>query len=137
MTPCAVERRDDWRERLATLLDERRRYGFAFGRFDCCLWAADAVEAMTGVDFIADYRGYATPEGAMRRLKRAGVASVFAFVDARFPRAMRARQGDLVGVPAAPLDALMIADGPASAWGQDETGLVRLAIPPGAIIWSV
>lgn len=30
---------------------------FAWGTFDCCLFAADAVQAMTGVDIASDFRG--------------------------------------------------------------------------------
>lgn len=30
---------------------------FAYGERDCCLWVANAVEAMTGVDIAAAFRG--------------------------------------------------------------------------------
>lgn len=30
---------------------------FAYGQRDCCLWVADAVEAMTGTDIAAPFRG--------------------------------------------------------------------------------
>jgi len=54
-------RREDWPERLAALLAERERLPFAWGERDCCLFAADCVLAVTGVDPAAELRGtYAT-----------------------------------------------------------------------------
>lgn len=56
-------------ESLARLLAERRAEPFAWGRFDCCLFAADAVAAQTGVDPAAGLRGrYATELQAQRVL---------------------------------------------------------------------
>jgi len=46
---------------------------FAWGRYDCFLWAADAVQALTGADPAADLRGtYSTPWGAIKALRRLG-----------------------------------------------------------------
>lgn len=47
----------DWRPRLAAYLEEVRTRPFAYGGHDCALFAAGAVEAMTGTDLAADYRG--------------------------------------------------------------------------------
>lgn len=134
-----IVRRSDWRTRLAELVIARRFLPMQWGSRDCCLFAADAVLEMTGVDFAEGLRGYRTPKGALRALRRAGFSSVIDYVDARLLRGDRARDGDVVGVAAADgagLDILLIADG-GSVWGQDELGLVRLAIPPGAVIWRV
>jgi len=130
-------RAPDWRARLAAFIEARRATPFVWGAHDCCLFAADAVLAMGGPDVAAPLRGYASRFGALRRLRRAGFTRVFDVVDTAFPVGARAREGDVVGVPAWPLDALMIAHDAASAWGQDERGLVRLPIPDGAVIWSV
>jgi hypothetical protein len=133
-----AERAPDWRARLADLVTARRHDPFAWGSRDCCLWAADAVEAMTGDDFAAPLRGYSTRFGALRKLKRAGFARVFDVVDAAgLAVSSRARTGDVIGVPAWPLDALMIAHDNRAAWGQDDNGLCLVPITPGAIIWSV
>ncbi|MGL5116503.1 MAG: DUF6950 family protein [Beijerinckiaceae bacterium] len=133
-----MTRHEDWRARLASLVAARRAQAFVWGEADCCLWASDAVAAMTGRDIAAPLRGYSTRFGALRALRRAGFERVFDVPDAAgLAVCARARAGDLVGVPAWPLDALMIADGALAAWGQDERGLVRAPIPDGAIIWSV
>ena len=134
-----VSRRADWRERLAALIVERRFLPTIWGQRDCCLFAADAVQAMTDVDFAESLRGYRSAKGAVRALRRAGFSCVFDYVDARLPRADRARDGDVVGLPCpkgSGLDMLFVADG-GSVWGQDELGLIRIAPPPGSVVWSV
>ena len=50
-------RREDWPERLAALVEERRNTPFAWGTQDCVMFAADAVEAMTAADPLESYRG--------------------------------------------------------------------------------
>ena len=62
-----------WRQRFDALVAQRSRTPFAWGSHDCCLWAADAVLAITGVDLAAAYRGtYACAAGAARLLQRLG-----------------------------------------------------------------
>lgn len=43
-----MKRHNDWPERLAAFMDERRAMPFEFGTNDCSTFAADAVAAMTG-----------------------------------------------------------------------------------------
>lgn len=63
----------DWRLRLQTLIDQRMLMPFAWGLHDCCLWAADAVLAQTGVDPAAAERGtYADAAGAARLVRDLG-----------------------------------------------------------------
>lgn len=50
-------RQGGWPEHLATFLDARVDTPFAWGSNDCCLFAADAVLALTGTDIAADVRG--------------------------------------------------------------------------------
>lgn len=42
---------------LPAFLASRKGQPFAWGKNDCCLFAADAVQAITGVDIAADFRG--------------------------------------------------------------------------------
>lgn len=65
-------RRADWPERLAGLIDERRRTPFAWGAQDCALFAADAVQAITGDDPAKHFRGYDDEREALRIVKDAG-----------------------------------------------------------------
>lgn len=65
-----VMRREGWPERLAAVLG--RPDPFVWGVNDCCLFAADAVEAMTGVDPAIRQRGYRSARAAAGRLLRHG-----------------------------------------------------------------
>lgn len=99
MQPTLI-RLPDWAGRLAALVSRAHSEPFAWGRHDCCLWAADAVQATTGVDLATDLRGgYTDARGAYRRLTAIGGL-----------RGAAARAGALVA--------------PLRAWAGD-VGLVR------------
>jgi len=62
-----------WQARLVTYMADCRARPFAPGRHDCALFAAGAVQAMTGHDPAATWRGrYQTQAGGLRLLRRAG-----------------------------------------------------------------
>jgi len=66
-------RRQDWPLRLNAWLDSVRERPFAWGVNDCALGAADAVLAMTGVDYAAEFRGaYFSKRNAARLLAERG-----------------------------------------------------------------
>lgn len=67
-------RHEGWPERLAALLARAERQSFRFGRYDCALFAADNVHALTGSDPATPWRGYTGKRAA---------------------EAIRARDGDL------------------------------------------
>lgn len=59
--------------RLHAQIEAARATPFAWGRHDCCLFAADCVLALTGVDHAAAWRGtYTDAVGAQRVLMRQG-----------------------------------------------------------------
>lgn len=60
----------DWQVRLHACVADRLNKPFTWGVQDCCMFAADCVEAVTGVDPAADLRGsYADAAGAARVLE--------------------------------------------------------------------
>ena len=79
---------------------------FAWGVHDCCLFAADAIEAMHGVDIADDFRGkYSDQVSAMELIKTvtggstiadaaAHCASKHGMTEHQFP--LMAQRGDLV-----------------------------------------
>lgn len=68
-----MKRKEDWPEILAAFIHERRAMPFAWGSNDCCLFSADAILAMTGVDLMAGYRGkYSSALSAVRAFKAVG-----------------------------------------------------------------
>ena len=85
-----------WPGLLAGYLELHRSTGFEFGRFDCCLFAADWVKLCTGQDPAKGLRGYKSEPGALKLLKEHG--GVRGLADGVFPRVKLAfaRRGDLV-----------------------------------------
>lgn len=75
----------DWRPRLAEYLNRIAAARFRPGRHDCALFAAGAVQAMTGADLAAPWRGkYRTLEDGLEALRAAGFASHVEFTAAHF-----------------------------------------------------
>jgi hypothetical protein len=52
-----MKRAKHWESKLAELIKAAYEKDFAYGTFDCCLFAADTVLALTGVDLAASFRG--------------------------------------------------------------------------------
>lgn len=50
-------RHRQWQSRLAAVIDGRLSAPFAWGTNDCCMFAADCVQAVTGIDPAAALRG--------------------------------------------------------------------------------
>lgn len=92
----------DWQLRLEAFLAQRRAQPFAWGINDCCTFAADAVQAITGQDPApAGLRAHRTEKQALRALRRHGGVVGIA-TDAMGPPApvSLACVGDVVVVPA-------------------------------------
>ncbi|HXJ41389.1 MAG TPA: hypothetical protein VNH18_19060 [Bryobacteraceae bacterium] len=76
-----LTRYPDWQSRLERFISAHRADTFAYGRWDCCLFVCSAIEAMTGTDIAARFRGkYTSRRGAMAAVRevtgRASVRSV-------------------------------------------------------------
>jgi hypothetical protein len=88
----------DWSRRLHQAILERRRRPHQWGQFDCALCGAELVDAITGVNFGAPFRGtYDSPETARAVLEANGWPEIGAMVSAFLPeRFERPRRGDVV-----------------------------------------
>jgi len=73
-----IHRKPNWLPLLDQFIIKNRNTPFQFGGFDCCLFVCDAIQAMTGVDVAADFRGkYKTEIGAAKfMLKIGGVLGI-------------------------------------------------------------
>lgn len=68
-----MKRNDNWRPALLAYVQSVAAKPFVWGEHDCALFAAGAVEAMTGEDIAAPFRGkYKTLAGGLRMLKKRG-----------------------------------------------------------------
>ena len=105
----ALARLDHWAERsFQDFLVARADMPFAWGTNDCALFAADAIEAITGTDIAADFRGkYTTQAQAMATISAVAggttIADAAAFCATRagmteLAHPLMAQRGDLVVV---------------------------------------
>lgn len=91
-------RYDDWGPRLTMYLRDASREPFGYGSSDCALFAAGAVQAITGQDLAADFRGkYATYHDGLRLT---GAARLSKLVDGLLSLTDRAHahRGDIAWV---------------------------------------
>jgi hypothetical protein len=94
-----TERLPDWERRLSQFIADNRDREFAWGEWDCILFACAAAEAITGHDAAAAYRGqYSDEKGARAILRRLGQGTLLSTVDANFAAkpVSYAMRGDLI-----------------------------------------
>ena len=83
---------NDWEKRLVSTI-QAHDAPFAWCGNDCCQFALDVVEAVTGRHVAHDYR-YTNKRGALMLMKRAG--GVVGIVDGILNRTDRPMRGDIV-----------------------------------------
>lgn len=91
-------RKTTWEAELSDYISSKRGEPFEYGVNDCCMFAAGAVEAMTGVDPMEEFRGsYSDLRGSLKALKDIGEGSLEATLDSKFEEVEigRAQRGDL------------------------------------------
>lgn len=67
----------NWPTLLAKFIADNKKRPFEWGAFDCCLFAADAVQIITGKDYAESFRGrYKSKSGATKAIRAAGFESL-------------------------------------------------------------
>lgn len=89
-------RKPDWAMRLDRFLLDHAHAPFAYGRFDCCLFVADAVLAMTGTDLAEPFRG-------LYRTRKTAFQAVEIYCGERSVRTLIERAAFEHGMPAIPV----------------------------------
>ena len=87
-----------WEDALVNYITIKRQEPFEYGVNDCCLFAAGAVEAITGQDPMAEFRGkYDSLKTSLQVIKDIGEGTLEATMDAKFPEVEigLAQRGDL------------------------------------------
>ena len=137
-----IARSDCWTDSLDSFIELTRHRPFEWGTHDCCLFAADAVYAMTGIDPAAPLRGeYASMRGAIRVIDVNGGMEVMcdrlaAAVGMRRVPPDHAGRGDIAMVENPLMDALGVIVGRVVACaGQD--GLVFMPRSSIIAVWKV
>jgi hypothetical protein len=130
-----IVRLPDWPERLHDLIENRREAVFCWGQRDCCMFAADVMLAMTGVDFAAALRGrYSTAKGAARLLKRHGGVEGVANRHLRQIPKLSAGRGDIVSIDTPDGPALAVCLGRQIA-AQGQQGLLFMDMNAALSAW--
>lgn len=111
-----MKRLPNWQARLSTWLGTVSTRPMQPGQHDCCLFGAGAIEAQTGVDIAADWRGrYTTFAGGRRILRKAGFLDHVDLIARSLPEAhiSAALEGDIAIVPGEAGDAVGVVQGAA------------------------
>lgn len=132
-----LTRLPDWPARLSALVAAAHVQPFAWGTHDCCLWAADAVLALTGTDPAAGLRGrYSQVQGAHRLLAaHGGLRGVVQRHCPALPTPHQAWEGDVGLVH---VDRPMLAVRVADVWLCAATrGLHAVPAAAASMAWGV
>jgi len=131
-------RRLDWPAALNAAIEAARNKPFAWGTHDCCMFAAHAVQEMTGADFAEPFRGrYSDATGALRVLTEAGGPDLIASRALGRPIPIGfAQRGDVIMVDIEGRKALAICLG-AHAAGPGPDGLVFVPVTQWLKAWRV
>ena len=124
-----------WEADLCAYLDSVRGVPFEYGKHDCCTFISGAVEAMTGIDPMIEFRGeYNSALSAAKALKRLGGGSLRETLDYKFREVpiSHAQRGDIVLFD----DSAGIVAG-AWAWFVSDNDLERVPPEYWDCAWSV
>lgn len=128
-----------WEEILDTKLVEARLRAFEWGAFDCCRFAAEVVDAITGSEHLADLSTrYADERGALRFMKRKGGLrkAVTGYLGEPVEKWALARRGDVCLIPTEGGEGLGICTG-ATIAGVDVVGIGFYALDKALAVWRV
>lgn len=79
-----MKRLIDWQRRFNEYLASVRGKQFIWGEFDCCIFAADAVLAVTGEDLMYEFRGkYSSRLEAAQLLRELGSGTLLSTIEDR------------------------------------------------------
>lgn len=133
-----MQRLEDWPTRLSEFIEARRERAFSWGDSDCCLFVCDAIEAMSGADPGARWRGlYASEKGARRVLRdNGGVAGIATLVLGQAVPAALAGRGDVVQIDTPHGEALALCLGGLIA-AQGPDGIEFLDMKQAKAAWKV
>jgi hypothetical protein len=132
-----MARLHDWQMRFAEFARGRRNEPFAWGSNDCCLFAADAVIAITGEDPAKDLRGYSTALQAARIVKaHGGMAQMATTLLGPQISPLMANVGDVVLVDIEGRDALGVCNG-TSVIGPGPDGMTSCGMGFAKAAWRV
>ena len=130
-----MQRLQNWEPALSGYIESKRNEPFEYGSNDCCLFAAGAVLAMTGIDPMEEFRGeYDSLKGSIKALKDIGAGDLKSTLDQKFQQVEigLAHRGDL-----AFFDGSVGVIVGSFAWFVSDDGLERVPRDMWDCAWSV
>ena len=132
-----MKKHQDWQLRFEAFIKERQNLPFAWGANDCTTFAADCVEALTGVKHLPDLRDYASELQAARLLKKhGGVVGIATAAMGQPVNVLQANVGDVVLTESEGRDMLAICNG-GTCIAPGPLGLVHLGMDTARLCWRV
>lgn len=132
-----IQRLPDWQLRLEHFLQARMLQKFEYGSNDCGLFAADAVWAMTGVDFAPHLRSHTSAREAIATQRRhAGLGKIAARLLGPAGPVQLASVGDVLLLKIGKREALGICNGTAII-GPGPAGLAYAPMAAALACWRV
>ncbi len=136
-----MKRIDNWPAILDKFLCERLSVTFEWGKSDCCMFACDALVAITSVDIARDYRGkYKTAIAADKILKEGLnniVTGTMHDLGSEEINKNFGQRGDLVLINTPNGDALAIINLRGTVTGQGELGLIDYPLDSVIKAWRI
>lgn len=124
----SLKRRQDWPERLIEFLQNTGPLDWETN--NCALFSANAVLAITGVDFAKDYRGPKTKRGMLSKLRRVCGGNVEDAATRELGEPMKttlsASRGDIVSYDFGDGPALGVCLGSQAVFVSENDGLVNV-----------
>lgn len=132
-----MKRHQDWQVRFEAFTRERRNMPFAWGSNDCALFAADAVQALTGERVCPELRGHRDEREGVRVLSSLGGVRALATAALGDPIPTTfANVGDIVVVRMGKHEALAVCNGQTALLpGPD--GLAAVPMQQALAAWKV
>lgn len=130
-----IERLPNWEQALSDYILSKRDEPFVYGENDCCMFAAGAMIAITGIDPIPEFRGkYKSLASSIRMLKELGAGDLEKTIDGKLPEIAvgLAQRGDVAFYDGS-LGVVM--DG--YAWFVSDDGLERIPRSEWTKAWSI
>lgn len=128
----------DWQIRLEAFMRVRRTMPFKWGVHDCATFAADGIEAMTGVRYVPGLRGHQTAREAIAAMRAAGGLKGIATQALGEPVApLMATIGDVVLVPMGKREALGLCNGSTVIGAALAGGLANAPLDIAIAAWRV
>lgn len=130
-----LERTPTWEADLSRYIESKREEPFDYGTNDCCTFISGAVEAMTEVDPMAEFRGqYDSLKTSIKALRDIGNGDLEKTLDTKFSETpiANARRGDIAFFD----DSAGVIVG-RFAWFVSDDGLERVPLPYWDKTWRV